>query len=216
MASLEEMISRHPELFHMAESGSWSSISRHGLLSTSALLDLFQIGEPQRTTIESEWRPCSIEIRHPEHGVASIRDQAPMSPASLAKLLDGLTTSDWYRILNGKSFFWATKERLMRFLTAGAYKNKVHDVLTVDTGELLRRHTNKVTVAYFNTGVSQFGPKFRRGIDTFKRFDECPPGNEHPKIVEVVVDYSVPDIAEFTKTVQQFRGRLIQQTVWSQ
>ena len=102
----------------------------------------------------------------------------------------------------------------MRFLTARQYKDKMHDVLTVDTSELMRRHADNVTVAYFNTGVSQFGPRNRRGPDTFKSIEECLLGGEQTKIAEVVVEYHVPDIAEFTKSVQQFRGKQFQRTVW--
>ncbi len=37
----EYIADRWPRLFHVAEAGSWPSIQAHGLLSTSALLDLF-------------------------------------------------------------------------------------------------------------------------------------------------------------------------------
>ena len=105
MATPEEIAAKYPVVFHMAEVGSWSSIRCHGLLSTSALLDLFEVEEPDRTKIESEWRPASVQISHPEHGLAIIRDQGPMDPDSLAPQLDRMTASEWYRLLNGKSFF---------------------------------------------------------------------------------------------------------------
>jgi uncharacterized protein DUF7002 len=38
-----ELVETCPRLFHMAEPGSWAGIQRHGLLSTSALLDLFEV-----------------------------------------------------------------------------------------------------------------------------------------------------------------------------
>ncbi|MEG9861289.1 MAG: hypothetical protein V6Z81_02105 [Parvularculales bacterium] len=38
---LEELIENCPKLYHMAERGSWSSIEKQGLFSTSALLDLY-------------------------------------------------------------------------------------------------------------------------------------------------------------------------------
>ena len=43
----EDMARKYPFLYHMAELSSWPSIQRHGLLSTSALLDLYEI--PDRT-----------------------------------------------------------------------------------------------------------------------------------------------------------------------
>ena len=36
----------YPPLYHMAAEGSWPSIQRHGLLSTSALLDLYEVCGP--------------------------------------------------------------------------------------------------------------------------------------------------------------------------
>ena len=57
---LEEVITDCPRLFHMAESGSWDSIRERGLLSTSALLDLYEISDPDREAIESTRRPTSI------------------------------------------------------------------------------------------------------------------------------------------------------------
>lgn len=41
----EELANLYPRLYHMAEPGSWESIRRYGLLSTSSLLSLFEITE---------------------------------------------------------------------------------------------------------------------------------------------------------------------------
>ncbi len=56
-ADLEELITDCPTLYHMAERGSWESIKRYGLLSTSALLDHYAVEPPKRTEIESRHRP---------------------------------------------------------------------------------------------------------------------------------------------------------------
>ena len=53
----------YPRLYHMAEVNSWDSIQRHGLLSTSALLDFFGYSGPERERIESARRPVSV-VRH--------------------------------------------------------------------------------------------------------------------------------------------------------
>ena len=214
MATAEEIIGRYPVLFHMAELNSWPSIRERGLLSTSALLDLFEVNGAERDAIESEWRPNSVTIQHDVYGTAVIRDQRPMPPRTLEPLLEGMTASDWYRLLNGKSFFWATEDRLFRLLRAGPYRNRVHDVLRVDTRELLERHRDRITLAPFNTGVSSFGPKFRRGPGTFLNIPDYPLGTEYAEVVEVVADYHVPDVAEFTLAVEQWRGNNLQQEVW--
>jgi hypothetical protein len=49
----ERLASRYPVLFHMAEDGSWESIRERGLLSTSALLDLFEVEAEERFASES-------------------------------------------------------------------------------------------------------------------------------------------------------------------
>src|SRR5262245_60128665 len=114
---VRELIERYPRLYHMAEDGAWPSIERHGLLSTSALLDLYGVDGAERVTIESSHRPDSIEINRDGLGTAVVRDQKPMSDAGLARCLqDGLSPEEWYRILNNKSFFWLTERRLLILL----------------------------------------------------------------------------------------------------
>ena len=70
----EYIVSRWPRLYHLAEQGSWDSIQRYGLRSTTALLDLFEVDAAERKPIESARRPESVPIKHPLHGVACIRD----------------------------------------------------------------------------------------------------------------------------------------------
>jgi hypothetical protein len=43
-----ELIARYPRLYHMAEDGSWPSIQAHGLLSTRAMLDHFEVTPDER------------------------------------------------------------------------------------------------------------------------------------------------------------------------
>lgn len=65
----EALLSRYPVLYHMAEDGSWESIKRLGLLSTTALLDKF--GVEERFAIESARRPEIVRVEHPEYGCAA-------------------------------------------------------------------------------------------------------------------------------------------------
>ena len=78
--TLEKIAAIHPQLYHMAQYGSWPSIRDHGLLSTTALLDLFNIDGRERRTIEGERRRRTIEVIDGSGAVASIRD------LSLAKI----------------------------------------------------------------------------------------------------------------------------------
>ena len=206
MSTTEQLIRRYPKLYHMAESGSWPSIKRHGLLSTTALLDLFEVEEPRRAKIESQWRPTTARIEHPEHGVAVIRDQGPMPPETTEPLLVGITLPCWYRLINRKTFFWVSTERLGRFLNARPYKRRVHDVITVDTRELIRRHHDEVTLATFNAGVTAFGPTYQRSLDTFQSIEDYFLNPRRAGVVELAVDYHVPDIDDFKLTVEKWRG----------
>ena len=175
------------------------------------MLDRFEYGGDERETIETRWRSKSVPIEHDVHGTAVIRDQGPMPPRALRRVLDGMSPCEWYRLINGKAFLWATRKRLLTFLDAKAYRNAPHIVLRVDTRELLRRHADRVSLAHFNTGsVSQWGTP-RRGAYTFQRISNYPA----PKVVaEVAVYYHIPDIAEFTLTVDEWQGIENQREVW--
>ncbi len=132
----------------MAEAGSWPSIERHGLLSTSALLDLFGVQGAKREALELAHRPDSVSITHLEHGSAVVRDQKPMSDKGLQSALkDGLTPREWYGILNARVFFWLTEARLQRLLNAKPYRGKRQTVLTLDTAKLLDRHGDRVQLS---------------------------------------------------------------------
>src|SRR5438128_1919702 len=91
-----QLLITYPRLYHMAEADSWPSIVKHGLLSTSALLDLFDINGNRRLSIESEHRTCCARIMHLRHGAAVIRDQKPMRETALTTCLDGCTPRQWY------------------------------------------------------------------------------------------------------------------------
>ena len=205
MATIDQFVARYPRLYHMAECGSWPSIKRHGLLSTSALLQLFGVGGPERLRLESQWRPESVTIDHPEHGVAVIRDQRHMPPKALELVLDGMTPSEWYQLLNGKTFFWVAERDLKKFLNAALYRARPHDVLTVDTREMLRRHRDRITLAPFNTG-STLGRRRSRGPKTFQRFEDYSLDDPHSHVVELAVAHHVPDIADLTMAVERRRA----------
>src|SRR2546423_380545 len=127
-----QLVETYPRLFHMAESGSWPGIQGHGLLSTSALLDLFEVDAELRTEVESARRPESVSITHPVHGTAIVRDQIPLREGPLKQCLVGMTPVEWYRELNRRVFFWLSEERVGGLLRGQAYRGRPHDVLTVD------------------------------------------------------------------------------------
>jgi len=210
--STTQLAGIYPRLYHMAEEGTWDSIRTNGLLSTSALLDFYEIEGQERLAIEREHRPESRTIEHITHGRAVIRDQKPMKEALLQRCLVGLTPNEWYEILNGKVFFWLTWERLTRLLSAREYRNRTHCVITVDTAQLLERHADDVRLSPINSGSTLFKPQ-PRGRDTFLTLGEYPfdewkkkRGGTSNAIAELTVEYRVPDIASMAVRVTHMRG----------
>lgn len=209
---LSELLEDCPILFHMAERGSWPSIEKHGLLSTSALLDLYGVVEPDRASIEAERRSECIEIVNGKLGKAVIRDQIPMDDRGLTRCLpEYMVPADWYRILNSKVFFWLTEERLHRLTGAAAYRERSHDVLEVDSRSLVRSYYSSIWLCPMNSGCTKPYPH-ARNERTFARIRDYPYSSWRKKrgrgerVVELSVDYSVPDISRYVSRVVVMKG----------
>jgi hypothetical protein len=209
--STEEFARHYPRLYHMAEAGTWPSIKRFGLLSTSALLDLYEIKGEQRRQIESCRRPESVKISHPKYRPAIIRDQKPMNDQALAKCLREMTPREWYELLNRKTFFWVTAERVNGLLVARAYRGREHTVLTIDTAKLLSQYHAKVTLSAINSGSTLYNPQ-PRGKDTFLKLNDYP-FKERKKmrgianaVAEFAVDHGLHDIKNYVVRVERRKG----------
>ena len=209
---LEELIAECPTLYHMAERGSWSSIRKRGLLSTSALLDAYQIRGPDRGRIERMHRPQSVRIKVDGLPHAVIRDQIPMSDSGLRRCLPAhMNPSDWYQLLNSKVFFWLTEQRLERLTCAKAYRSREHDVLEVDTRSLIEAHRARIWLCPINSGATQPFPR-ARDESYFARIDDYPYSywrrkrRKGERVVELAVDYSVPDIGIHVRRVVAKKG----------
>ncbi|WP_407497031.1 DUF7002 family protein [Pseudooceanicola sp. MF1-13] len=204
---LEEVLSDCPTLYHMAQRGSWPAIRERGLLSTTALLDLYGVEGTEREKIEFRHRPSSVAVSAPGLPDAVIRDQIPMSDKALKKVLPArLKPSDWYSILNSRVFFWLTQDRLHRLLQAGAYRDNEHDVLEIDTRSLLDAHRDRICLCPYNSGSTVMNP-VARDESTFSRIKNYPYSEWRRKrkrgerIVELTVDYSVPDLSDHVRRV---------------
>lgn len=188
----ERFVQRFPRLYHMASFESWPLIERHGLLSTSSLLDLFEVTGAERDAIESEWRSASMPITHPIYGRAVVRDQLPLRPSLLARCLqDGLSPGDWYRVLNRHVFFWVDEGHLWTLRGAKAYRDAPQVIIEVDAAELLDRHSQDVRLSSINSGSILRGGA-ARGSGTFRTIAE----HSSSRVVELCVVGAVPDIRE--------------------
>jgi hypothetical protein len=202
-AELDELLRDCPRLFHMAERGSWPAIRRHGLLSTSALLDLCDVPQPERPAIEAARRPAGVVLDGPEGERIVIRDNKPMNDASLARVLQGgLQPEDWYRTLNARTFFWLSEKRLRRLLEAGSYRTAQHDIIILDARALVDAYRECITLSPINSGATSRFP-VARGPETFRRVADYPYAEWRKKrakgerVVELAVTGGVPDIARF-------------------
>ena len=135
----------------MAEDGSWPSIRDRGLLSTKAIVDLYQPAEEIKAEILTTVRHRKIMLTRDGLPDAIIRDQMPLKFLDVC-LEEGVTPQEYLDALNGRVFFWVSAERLAKLLQARLYRNLRHTVLHVDTSALLKAYLDRVQLAPYNTG----------------------------------------------------------------
>jgi len=212
---LEKLFELYPRLYHMAEAGTWESIRQRGLLSASAVLDLFHLHGAQRAIYEDEHRAEMLSVPCGQTDHIVLRDQRPMPPERLRKALtDGTTPAQWYHLINGKVFFWAEHHRLLRLLNA--YGKDEHDVLILDTRSLVTSHLQNTWLCHMNSGNTLPIPH-HRGVDIFQRIEDFPTkesGKPMKAVVEVLVDRGVPDVATHTHEVLRMKRDEVIGEIW--
>jgi hypothetical protein len=209
---IEQLIARYPRVYHMAEQGTWDSIRRRGLLSASAALDVCGISGDARAAYETHQRTSMMDVLPGRADGIVLRDQKPMPPKRLElALIDGTSPAEWYALINSKVFFWAQEHRLLTLLNARDYRNKEHDVLTVDSATLIRQHAERVRLCPMNSGNTWPVPH-RRGAGIFQSITDYaarPSGAPSREVVEIVVEHSVPDIARHVTEVRRMKGSAV-------
>lgn len=163
----EDLAALHPRLYHIGDPRGLPGILRHGLLSTSRLLDLFDVPRAEQRALERARRPASVPLRHQHLGEAILTDNVPLSEVALEKCLDdGLKPGDWLALLNRRVFFWPDEQSLRGLLGARLNRGRERLVLVVDTLSLARRYAGRIELAPINTGSTIRKPA-RRGKATF-------------------------------------------------
>jgi len=156
---------------------------------------------------------------HDVHGEAILNDNRPFHEHKLAAYLDdGLTPQDWLQRLNSKVFFWTDQARLDGLLGARMNRDRPREILVVNTLTLVSAHYGKVAISPINSGSTLRKPA-RRGEATFASLPEVRwpewrrrRGKKGPdKIVEVIVEGGVPDIADY---VDEVRCTQCAEVVW--
>lgn len=208
---VEQLVTNHPVLFHMAEDETWPSIEQHGLLSTRALVDLYDPAPEERRAVLQEVRRTSITLVNPVHGSAVVRDQGPLK--FLDRVLeDDTTIQEYLDLLNGRVFFWATLDRLLRLLGAKRYRKHHQTVLHVDTKSFVQAHP-EAELAGLNTGSVHVPNMPTRGKRTFQAIADYPydewrqrPGRKNDALVEVTVPYAVPQVRDYVLRVERWHA----------
>lgn len=207
--NLEKLIELYPRVYHMAERGTWDSIQRRGLMSTTAVLDHLEVADGDRSRFESEHRNQKMDVRAGDPSNIVLRDQKPMPEGRLLQALtDGTTPQQWYELINNKVFFWAEEKRLHRLLGARDYRKLEHDVLTVDSATFIPAYAERIWLCRMNSGNTWPMPH-RRDKQIFRRIPDYPAkrsGKPEKDVVELVVDYAVPNIADYVVEVRRMKG----------
>lgn len=195
---MEQLLTANPLLYHMAERGAWEGIKQNGLLSTSALLDLYGVRGKARFALESARRNEIETLLAPGLPVARLRDQRAMDDAGLKRCLqDDMTPRQWYECLNAKVFFWLTKDRLDRLADAQHYHQGEREVLVLDSCRVVAAYRDAVWLCPMNSGATKpFAHP--RGPTTFLRIDDHP--CEKP-VVELCIDGGIADVECFVERV---------------
>jgi hypothetical protein len=200
-------------IYHLAEAANWPSIQQHGLLSAVALFELAGLPKDERDRREQRYRPDHTELP----GGIQIRDQKPMPAQILERCLVGLTTAQWYGLINRKVFFWLDPDRLDRQRNACGARPQM--VLVVHSERLLSRHAERVGLSPINTGNARRNPAVR-GRSTFVSYKQWLKSGwsseaaglgtreraKNHRPVELTVEFAVRDIAEYIVSIQRLES----------
>jgi len=190
-----EFITRHPVLYHRTPVVNAAGIARHGLLSVSALLKLYDVSAKMAVAIELHRAKVGIVVppptEYPDWPPILIGDQHQINPPQMAAALDGVTPEDWRAELNARVFFWPTLERLA--VHQKTYAARPSILFEIDTAKLLAHHGDRLRVARINTGFFRRKPA-KRGRDTYQRLEDFKHDAKN-RIAEVSVLDGVPDLA---------------------
>ncbi|PRY93359.1 hypothetical protein BCF33_2227 [Hasllibacter halocynthiae] len=152
---------RHPRLYRLAARGAAEGVRRHGLLPAA------ELARRAGADLPPERRPRAVPLRLPDGTAAVLTDNAPLSLARLARVLDdGLCPADWMRMLNARVFLWPARPLGLGNLNARRRLGYESEWQVFDTLGLLSPVWDRAEIAPINTGATVRAPA-RRGLATF-------------------------------------------------
>lgn len=204
---VEELIARHPRVFHTMSATAWPSVQRHGLLSTQQLIDVFDLDAAERDRLLRAPRKRSTVLRAPGLPPAVIRDQKPMKFVA-EKIDPNSSLTEYLEAINSRVFFWASAERLDRLRQAKEYRTEDQVVLHVDTRALVERHGPRIELCRLNSGAVTQKNHPMRGHRSWLPIADYPYAEYRRRygrdgaLVEITVLDAVPDILDLTDKIE--------------
>lgn len=176
---LRQLATKFPKLWHVTFAGGWAGIHRNRLLRA---VDV----DP---THAASIRPEPQVVQWDHGGAIVLRDQVRSRtdpPASL----DGVSPSQWWRLINGRVYFFPREADAERLVTAYLSKRRPQEVIKFRTTPALEDVATSVEVATVNAGVfpRHSGPS--RGQATFVPLGQFP--HTQVSAMEITVIERVP------------------------
>lgn len=200
----DELIARHPRLYHLTTPGAWEVIRLHGLLSTEQLLRRAGLSDAEVQARIRRKREAREVLEPTRIGRLVLNDNRPIHMGKLARCLDdGLSAEDWLAQLNRRVFFWVKEARMKGLDAAAINRTDPRELLVLCTASVVAACGARIEIAPINTGNTQRKPA-RRGRSTFTPVGAMPYvrwqrlRREHKSspdvVVEVTVLGAVPDV----------------------
>lgn len=212
VVTIDELLRTYPRLYHMAAGGTWPAIQRHGLLPTTYIVTTSGLPADQQARLLSQRRSVSVTIAHPSLGTVTVRDQAPLREPFLSASMTDMTIAQWLGLLNDRVFFWLHPDRLRGLLTAQRYRDRVQDVITIDTRSLVEAHRNEIRLCAFNSGSTLYSNAPLRGSDSFQPIERYPFAERRrghgisKAVAELTVIGGVPGLQNHVLEVNRCKG----------
>jgi hypothetical protein len=166
----QEFTKKKAYLYHLTDKDNLANILKtKQILSTESIINLTSWDEEQKDNFLSKRRKVH-EVINTSTTNFKIRDQKPISLTNLVKCLSkGITTGEFFKLLNMRVFFWPTIKRLESHYKRYAGENPI--IIKVETSEIFKINSNP-EFCRLNSGATRSnshlnGAPPERGIDTF-------------------------------------------------
>lgn len=144
----EQLLSRCRGLWHVAPSGAWAQIQRHGLRTAQQLIEASDLPEPERSELASTPRPANVPLTVDGETVVLRDQQALTRRKDLDDLLGkDMTVADWIALLNRRSYLFADQAAKTRFVDKHVAASGAQEVLIFSPRRLVELHGSRLELA---------------------------------------------------------------------